>query len=123
MAGGCTTLSSPEQAASLDDMSLCTRAFGTLRGGVYGYTPDAIARAEINRRELIKEVEWTAIDQQKIRIGMSECALLASWGRPTNINTSVSSRGKSKQYVYRGYSAASTNYVYVKDGIIEAFQN
>lgn len=123
LVGGCVTLSSSEQAASLDDNSLCLRAFAPLRGGIYGHTPDAIARAEISRRGLIKDAEWTLIDQQKIRVGMSECGLLASWGRPSTINSSVGSFGKSKQYVYRGYFASGTNYVYVKNGVVEAFQN
>lgn len=59
--------------------------------------------------------EWKLIGQQKISVGMSEKALLRSWGKPTEINRS--SYGPA-QWVYRR-GAGSAQYVYVQDGYIK----
>jgi len=115
---GFTTLSSPETAASLDDMSLCKRARSNLCGGIYGCPQDKYAIAEIKKRNLIPDSEWPLINERKIRRGMTECGLNASWGGHPKINNSVGSWGVHKQYVY-----GSGSYVYVENGKVTSWQN
>ena len=68
--------------------------------------------------------EERAILEGKIFIGMSEAALIASWGRPNDINSSVGSWGVHKQYVYGTYSSySSPRYVYVENGFVTSWQN
>lgn len=63
--------------------------------------------------------EWEAklILEKKIALGMSEKALIKSWGKPDDINTSVGRWGVHKQYVY------GSQYVYVENGEITAWQD
>jgi len=115
---GFTTLSSPEAAASLDNLSLCKRARSNLCGGIYGCPQDKIAIAEIRKRNLIPDSEWPLIQARKIRLGMTECGLNASWGGHPRINVSTGSWGTHKQYVYDNGS-----YVYVENGKVTSWQN
>lgn len=80
---------------------------------------------ETQKRRLLTAQEYTAIRERQIGLGMSECALFASWGRPTRANRSVSRNGVRVQYVYRhsGYYASTTRYVYTEDGKITSWQN
>lgn len=92
-----------------------------------GLTPESLcfelnrgskaARQELERRNLLNAIEWTLVDSHRIQIGMSETALLCSWGR-TDVNRTVTAAGEHKQYVYgRG------TMVYVDDGRVTAFQD
>jgi len=62
--------------------------------------------------------EWDLIENEKIRVGMSKCGLLASWGKPGRINRS--SHGPA-QWVYGG--SGNRSYVYVRGGKIKSWQN
>lgn len=53
-----------------------------------------------------------------IWIGMTEEMLLDSWGKPNDINQTVTRYGSRKQYVYSG-----SQYVYVVNGIVDAWQD
>jgi hypothetical protein len=53
-----------------------------------------------------------------IWIGMKEEMLIDSWGYPEDINTTVTRYGSRKQYVY-----GSGQYVYVVNGLVDAWQN
>lgn len=55
---------------------------------------------------------------QKIWIGMSEDMLIDSWGKPNDINQTVTRYSVRKQYVY-----GLGQYVYVVNGVVEAWQN
>jgi len=58
------------------------------------------------------------IATKKIWIGMTEAMLLDSWGKPDDINQTVTKYSNSKQYVY-----GSSQYVYVESGVVTAYQN
>ncbi len=60
----------------------------------------------------------TRIADGKIWIGMTEQMLLESWGRPDDINTTVTRYGTSKQFVY-----GLGRYVYVENGKVDSWQN
>jgi hypothetical protein len=64
-----------------------------------------------------KELEM--INERKIFIGMSQCGLYASWGKPTKENKSVNRWSIRIQHIY-GYNR---NYVYTENGLITSWQN
>ncbi|KKK69765.1 hypothetical protein LCGC14_2930760 [marine sediment metagenome] len=64
--------------------------------------------------------ELRAIEEKKIFIGMSEPALIASWGLPGDINKSAWKGGSSEQYVYRR-GEYKGQYVYIEDNLITGF--
>lgn len=77
-------------------------------------------KIEGNRRAFLidefGEKQACLILEGKIAIGMTEAALLKSWGRPRRINESVGPWGVHKQYVYR------SAYVYVENGRVVSWQ-
>jgi hypothetical protein len=64
---------------------------------------------QINGEKVAKGLIW---------IGMSEEMLLDSWGKPNDINQTVTRYGSRKQYIYSG-----SQYVYVVNGIVDAWQD
>ncbi len=58
------------------------------------------------------ESEYSAIKEYKIFIGMSEEALIVSWGFPKKINTSNYGDGPENQFCY------DNRYVYTKNGVV-----
>ena len=58
------------------------------------------------------------ITTKNIWIGMTEEMLLDSWGKPNDINQTVTKYSNRKQYVY-----GSSQYVYVEGGVVTAYQN
>ena len=82
--------------------------------------------AELKRRGEISDEEWGLIEQKKIRIGMSELALVCSWGGPGlygSVNESVSRWGVHKQWVYRACSSCGAQYVYTENGKVTSWKN
>ena len=63
----------------------------------------------VNGEKVAKGLIW---------IGMTEAMLLDSWGQPEDINTTVTRYVKRKQYVY-----GLGQYVYVENGVVDAWQN
>lgn len=75
-------------------------------------------RAEKRKQQLISkygEAVANLILKQQITLGMSEEALIESWGKPRDINESVGVWGVHKQYVY------PSAYVYIENGIISSW--
>lgn len=75
-------------------------------------------KAEERKKRLIAtygEKYATLVLQGKIALGMSEQALIESWGKPDDINESVGSWGVHKQYVY------GSAYVHVENGTITSY--
>lgn len=118
-AAACGTLPyTDDMIAAWDDTRLCIE-YGdvlrgtTLRGEGRQKVIDAVwsrRLADVDSDELIR--------QRKIRLGISECTLHASWGRATRENRSVGSWGVRIQHVY-----GSRNYVYTRNGRVESWQN
>ena len=61
----------------------------------------------------------TNIRKNKIFIGMSQCGLYASWGRPRDENTSVNKYSKRIQHIYG--SRKKPNYVYTENGKVTSW--
>lgn len=60
---------------------------------------------------------WEAIEDGKVRIGMSKEQVSLSWGKPKSINKTVTENSASEQWVYRDGS-----YLYFTDGIVRSIQ-
>ena len=85
--------------------------------------------AELKKRKAIKAKNWKSIKENKIRIGMNECELFASWGDPSRLSYSNTNKscyekiGCNVQYVYRPNQYGSAQYVYVENGKVRAWQD
>jgi hypothetical protein len=55
-----------------------------------------------------------------IRIGMTADQVIASWGRPDDINRSIFATGVHEQWVY---GELGGSYVYLEDGVVTSLQN
>jgi hypothetical protein len=102
-------MKSPEALKSDDAYALCN---------AYAFSGSEKARGELQKRKALDDEEWALAESKKIKVGIRELALMCSWGRPREINETVTSGGKSKQYVYREYSGAKGQYVYVRNGLV-----
>jgi hypothetical protein len=57
-----------------------------------------------------------AILAKKVGLGMSTDDVIASWGRPDHVNTTVTAYGKHEQWVY------GNTYLYFEDGRLTSYQ-
>lgn len=64
---------------------------------------------------------WAWIDEGKIKLGMTDEMVRASWGNPSDINQSVGSWGIHEQWVYpRG--SYDNDYLYFENGVLTSWQ-
>jgi hypothetical protein len=61
---------------------------------------------------------WSAIEDAKVAIGMTSEQARMSWGEPTSVNRTTTSRGAEEQWVY-----GNSTYLYIQDGKVTAVQN
>ena len=94
----------------------------------FGYTDtlkQLAVRDELNRRAAIADSEWPLIDSHQARVGMKECALVASWGHPQNVSHTVTKTGDSAQYEFGNCPwdmCSSKQYAYVAKGEVVGLQ-
>ncbi len=77
----------------------------------------AMAKAEAVRRKL--SLNQSLVRAEKVRIGMTECELYASWGLPEKQNRSVGAWGIHTQHVFGSFGA----YVYTQNGRVTSWQD
>lgn len=121
---GCAA--TPEQAANLNEETLCVRYGTSLRANQTERA--AVFGADIARRGIrLSEADLTSIRSETVRIGMSTCAMFASWGHSTVDNRTTTARGVRVQHVWRGFSGqyvrTRSNFAYTENGIVVAVQN
>jgi len=75
------------------------------------------AYTELKKRNALSASEWSLVHRQSIQIGMSELALICSWGSSSHVNRTVTQYRVHKQYVY------GSTLVYVEDGRVTSFQD
>ena len=81
------------------------------------------AQQDVNKRRPIYVKKYGTVNGEKVAkgliwIGMTEEMMVDSWGQPEDINTTVTSYGSRKQFVY-----GSGQYVYVVNGKVDAWQD
>jgi hypothetical protein len=64
---------------------------------------------------------WNLVAQKKITPGMTRKMVLRSWGEPTKNNVTVSTYGRSEQWVYDRGNYVS-DYVYIENGRVRSIQ-
>ncbi|MEW8092434.1 MAG: hypothetical protein AB2777_17790 [Candidatus Thiodiazotropha endolucinida] len=72
---------------------------------------------EVNRRGLLSKHDQELIAEHKVAVGMSQCALYVSWGKPLKENKSVTGNMVHIQHVYR-----KNHYVYTVNGKVTSWQ-
>lgn len=98
-------------------------AFGKAIRGVWidniGASKEVIvmARTEATRRKL--SFNQNLVRAEKVRIGITECELYASWGLPERQSRSVGSWGVHIQHIF----GLSGPYVYTQNGIVRSWQD
>lgn len=62
--------------------------------------------------------EKRSVSKGEVHIGMSVQAAEAAWGRPKSVNRTTDASGVREQWVY-----GDGNYLYMRNGRLESFQN
>lgn len=106
----------PEQLGQSSDAQVCAIYGQGMR--VNNHETTRLAQSEMTKRGLDVIDALPQIGAQKVRIGMTTCALYASWGIPDRENRSVGSWGTSIQHVY-----GRRQYVYSRNGRVTSFQD
>jgi hypothetical protein len=127
LTAGCANVSNMSQSElrGYSTAQLCS-TYGGVHGGGWTNTRPPNVRQAIQRKGDITDREWSAINRRSVFVGMSEAALLCSWGTPNfygGVNQTRTANTLSKQYVYRGCSGCRADYVYIENGKVRAIQN
>lgn len=114
--------SAPNLLRGLDSYAFCAHYGSVLRGDV----PDDYANiknvaqffsVEAKRRGMA--INKDLVLKERIRIGINQCTLYASWGYPQNVSRTVGAWGTHSQLVYGEYGP----YVYLENGFVRSFQD
>ena len=110
----------PEDMRNLSIDDFCAGYGNAIRmkllpNGYDGDEAPRIMKEELKRRKI--KLNETDAQKETIRIGITKCQLLASWGTPRDQNRSVGSWGVHIQHIYPG------TYVYTKNGIVTSYQD
>lgn len=77
---------------------------------------DAQARAQAEKLQ-------SAIENKRVFRGMTADQVIRSWGKPDKINSTITSSGKSEQWIYERGSIGNTQYLYMDNGILSSMQS
>ena len=114
------------------DDAVCLNYGLSLRGAMteeYG----AKNLAVIEERGLLSAADRNSIETVTLHIGMSRCALIATWGAPgeEDMHRSVTKAGVVDEWVYPPNPSqlftrvrhTKTDYVYMEDGVVVGWKN
>ncbi len=107
---------SPDELSQFDDWRL-------VHG--YGYdwqmwgNKDPEIRQELTQRGTFTEEDWSIIDGRFIRQGKSKLLVMASWGPPTRVTSTVFGATTSETWEYSSYPHdARPVFVYIRNGVV-----
>jgi len=88
--------------------------------GIFGFDFDKVFQFEDPKLKYpeIKNEIWLLIQKGKVMAGMTKKECELSWGKPKDINKTVTGTDISEQWVY-----STSSYLYFKNGILETIQN
>ena len=121
--------STPDPIASVATMSSdqLREQYIDLLCNAYGRGHYENVRLELLRREALTPKEWKMVEQHQIGIGMSECGLMASWGRPgvyVTRSRSMISTETITDWTFQDCTVCRAHHVTTRDGkIIQWEQN
>lgn len=114
---------SPQQMSSKSDTDIC-QSYGVFRSGIGWGAMAQSYKEEILRRKLLSDEDMALVEQKKLRLGMSKCAMYASWGRPDRENRTVHANGVHIQHIFNaGYKYIRPTYVYTDGDTVTAWQD
>lgn len=118
---GCAAPVSESSVAKMTTPALCDTFGKAIRQGA----PEEqirLLRGELaTRTYYFDDSDLDRVKNERMRVGMTDCGMYASWGLPTSANRTTTGAGTRVQYVY-GLSG-KRNYVYTEGGIVRAIQN
>ena len=79
--------------------------------------------SEISSRGEFTSREFKAIKKGTVFVGMSPEAARCSWGKPSDVNTTVLANYRSEQWVYNGFDGFPSNFIYIENGSVSGIQN
>lgn len=100
----------------LSDDQIC-RKYGTYSAWFIAKSLAQGYKREIERRGLIAPADWTLVTEKRIRKGMTQCAMYASWGIPLLERPSDRYEGEI-QHVYGTAGRNHPGAVYTRNGIV-----
>jgi hypothetical protein len=108
-----------KKVAAIKDNQFCAAYGKAMRAkDKNGNTPYSIAMLERAINEFgVKAGFIDAVSSRHIALGMSQCEVIAAWGRPERANRSVGSFGEHYQLVY------GDGYVYTENGTVTSWQD
>jgi hypothetical protein len=80
-------------------------------------TASGLAGDELTRRKTFTTNDLRLVMRREINLGMSQEALLCSWGEPDRRNRTVTVAGEHIQWIY------GKSYVYTENGIVTSYQD
>ena len=81
------------------------------------------AQQELIARAVIPAGDWAVINQHQVAVGMGPDSVIASWGPPSDVNTTTTANGQDVQWVYRSCDTCNASYVYFTNNIVATIQN
>ncbi len=100
---------SPDELKNEDSRKLC---------GAYAFNRAENVKKELLRRNAISSGEWKAIDEKKMEAGMSELALVCSFGQPSM----MVKEGENQRWLYHRCTACPATVVLISNGKVTSSQ-
>jgi hypothetical protein len=114
--GGSAVQLTDEEIPSASSRDLCL---------AWKHRPSDALRAELQQRDLFSRFEWTMIEGSQIQSGMSELAVLCSWGEPERVVVRESSPDGDPvalEWAYNTCPVCNEFRVYLRDGEVERWE-
>lgn len=106
LAASCATPYTPDQLRTKETKELCE---------IYSRNQSQPVREELIKRNAFHRSEWRSIDRNIVTPGMSETAVICSWGNPRQTRSTSTAYGKSNSWMYQSCSSCKLRIV-VTDG-------
>jgi hypothetical protein len=97
------------------NLNRCIQLQHNLKGGYF--LEDLFTESDPRKEYKWSASTWKLIEEGKVKIGMSREQVRLSWGEPKDINSTITRRGTSEQWVYSG------NYLYFENGKLTTIQD
>jgi len=107
------------RAQKMEYWNRCVEAGSLLRRSNLPPRQQFWADAVLQQATDIKANDQGYIRERRIRIGMTQCAVVAALGRPSAVNNTHTARSQTSQMVYRDRGI----YVYTDNGIVRSWQD
>lgn len=106
LVSGCATAYTPDRLRTQNTKELCE---------IYYRNQLQSAREELIRRNEFDHHDWKSIDRKTVTPGMTETAVICSWGKPKRTSSTSTTYGTSKTFMYQACDACKLKLV-VTDG-------